>query len=885
VLSGTNFGILSSDITIRLSGPASSCDPVSITVSDNLITCVARLVDTPEVASGSIAAVVVRAGGSSDSGRGSVVGTVIPQHSVTASNRGFPANGRNLIISGQRFPASVATLIPVNVTLSAGSQQGIRCIFSGEMTATSLQCSLDAATPIPASYRGALTASVEFAGYTTVAQVALIVDPPIPDNTTSRRIPSNLASIRIGGSGFGNDTAALAIFLELTQIGQKRATSVSIKCEPTLANNTFIFCTPLSQLIENTYVDAIVSVSGGSSAPARLGYIGASVSVNNSIDIQKVAQNADTVFIYGDGFASGADAQQNTVVLSPGGQCIVRSATFSKIECGVVQPFGSVSNVKATVSAYGAQATGTQPVIAQVVPTATITGDLSSITLGSPTVTINGQHFDATSTLSTRVWLSLNNEPEFGCTVQSITETSISCQVDVPLNTSGTLTARVRAYFGNSTVANVGRIVDTSGNSGVGVGAGANPGLTIGVSVAVVAFVLIVAAVVIIIVRRRLQALKNIEGDKVDIPTEMAHLFSIVSSDLQIISKLGEGAYGAVYLGKYARLRSHVAIKKLTGGGVHAAEFFREAALMMSISPHPNVVRIRTLKLVSIHGALEVKILFLDGMCQEQTNFSLVMEFLPNGALDSWAAGQAESGSNEVEASMLYRFSHGIAKGMAHLAASRIVHRDLAARNILLGSDYTPKVSDFGMSRVVSDESREGQTNSTVGPIKWMPQESLRDRQYSEKSDVWSYGVTLFELLTGHAPYQGIDLLSVAVGVRDHGLTPLKELEDEEKLRNLQIPSYIKQLMVMCFKFAPEDRPSFEQIAVFLEGHRPSAYADTSLLEDDEHAKSKQKSNKKGKGKEKPSIEPLQLDNPKSRYQDTTLDDDPHSGRDSKESL
>jgi serine/threonine protein kinase len=263
----------------------------------------------------------------------------------------------------------------------------------------------------------------------------------------------------------------------------------------------------------------------------------------------------------------------------------------------------------------------------------------------------------------------------------------------------------------------------------------------------------------------------------------------------------------------------------------------------------------------------------LDGMCQEQSNFSLVMEFLPNGALDSWATAQAEGGSNQVEPSLLYRFLVGVSRGMAHLAASRVVHRDLAARNILLGSDYTPKVSDFGMSRVVSDDSREGQTNSTgtcteqsphvsifltfsaVGPIRWMAPESLRDRAYSEKSDVWSYGVLVFEILTGKSPYLSLDILEVAVQVRDGKLNVLEELENEKKARNLIIPSFVQELLQMCFRYSPDERPSFEEIAAFVEKHRPTnahiANYENFDLADDEWATKTAKKTKKAKKSER----------------------------------
>ena len=108
----------------------------------------------------------------------------------------------------------------------------------------------------------------------------------------------------------------------------------------------------------------------------------------------------------------------------------------------------------------------------------------------------------------------------------------------------------------------------------------------------------------------------------------------------------------------------------------------------------------------------------------------------------------------------------GIASGLLHLHMEGIVHRDLAARNVLLSGDYTPKVSDFGMSRITSSSEKTGITSKDVGPVKydtfiitltqirWMSPESVLNREYSTKSDVWSFGVTVFEVLTQTDPYQ-----------------------------------------------------------------------------------------------------------------------------------
>jgi serine/threonine protein kinase len=105
----------------------------------------------------------------------------------------------------------------------------------------------------------------------------------------------------------------------------------------------------------------------------------------------------------------------------------------------------------------------------------------------------------------------------------------------------------------------------------------------------------------------------------------------------------------------------------------------------------------------------------------------------------------------------------GIAAGMYHLHSENIIHRDLAARNILLTDDLIPKVSDFGLSR--QKESDENVTESASGPLKWMAPEALKERKYSTKSDVWSFGVVVWEVVHKEDPYPGLTPARAAMGV------------------------------------------------------------------------------------------------------------------------
>jgi len=138
---------------------------------------------------------------------------------------------------------------------------------------------------------------------------------------------------------------------------------------------------------------------------------------------------------------------------------------------------------------------------------------------------------------------------------------------------------------------------------------------------------------------------------------------------------------------------------------------------------------------------------------------------------------------------------------MTHLHTENVIHRDLAARNILLGRDLEAVVADFGMSRMASSEDNVMQTKSEVGPLKWMSPENIADRLYSKKSDVFSFGVTLWEIFARRDPWDNKDALSVAFAVKDG-----------ETLKPINCPPKIAEIMLSCFAFKPINRPNFDHL-------------------------------------------------------------------------
>jgi len=262
--------------------------------------------------------------------------------------------------------------------------------------------------------------------------------------------------------------------------------------------------------------------------------------------------------------------------------------------------------------------------------------------------------------------------------------------------------------------------------------------------------------------------------------------------DIVLDKEIGRGAYGVVFVGVVAG--NKVAIKQLDvkGGATNAEyeaqlrEFQAEAEFMRTLPAHPNVVA-----LIGV---------------TPPPNFWIVTEFLTGGSLYSLLHG-----NDSLEYTVRVKIVHGIASGMAHLHKHQIIHRDLAARNILLDGDFTSKISDFGLSRFAEDD--ENKTKSDVGPIKWMSPEAIKDKVYSQKSDVWSFGVTLWEIIARSNPYPGMDLITVATKVCYSGLRP--ELTDEQALDTTGAP--YRAILDSCFKRKADERPLMIEIAQQLE--------------------------------------------------------------------
>ncbi|XP_069171608.1 insulin-like peptide receptor [Procambarus clarkii] len=330
----------------------------------------------------------------------------------------------------------------------------------------------------------------------------------------------------------------------------------------------------------------------------------------------------------------------------------------------------------------------------------------------------------------------------------------------------------------------------------------------LGVISVVVAWVIVVA--IVCWSWRRYNARYNIPDtvDKVDInpyycegfaPAEMFRQDLIFwRGDLKVFHDcpLGHGVFGKVFEGELSRdgQQTRVAVKTHsdTATNDQVRQFLKEAALMQNISCH-HVVR-------------------LLGVVGDYTPVYVVMELMPLGDLKSFLKKHPP---NFLTGQKMVEMAVEAADGMAYLAACRLVHRDLAARNCMLDRDLTLKIGDFGLSRNLKSNyyRKEGQG---VLPVKWMSPESLQFSVYSTQSDVWSYGVLLWEMAT-------------------RGLTPYKNRTNDEVIRLVveryatldrprHCPRPLERVMRRCWRYEARQRPSFLSIVKFLLKHTSAEY-------------------------------------------------------------
>ncbi|XP_041717368.1 melanoma receptor tyrosine-protein kinase isoform X2 [Coregonus clupeaformis] len=255
-------------------------------------------------------------------------------------------------------------------------------------------------------------------------------------------------------------------------------------------------------------------------------------------------------------------------------------------------------------------------------------------------------------------------------------------------------------------------------------------------------------------------------------------------TEFKKIKVLGSGAFGTVFKGVWIpegeNVKIPVAIKVLREATSPKAnkEILDEAYVMASVE-HPHVCR-------------------LLGICLTST-VQLITQIMPYGCLLDYV----KENKDLIGSQCLLNWCVQIAKGMNYLEERHLVHRDLAARNVLVKTPHHVKITDFGLAKLLTADEKEYHADGGKVPIKWMALESIIHWTYTHQSDVWSYGVTVWELMTfGSKPYDGI-LASEIAGV----------LEKGERLPQPPICTIdVYMIMVKCWMIDADSRPRFREL-------------------------------------------------------------------------
>ncbi|NXF97517.1 INSR protein, partial [Eubucco bourcierii] len=287
---------------------------------------------------------------------------------------------------------------------------------------------------------------------------------------------------------------------------------------------------------------------------------------------------------------------------------------------------------------------------------------------------------------------------------------------------------------------------------------------------------------------------------------------------ITLLRELGQGSFGMVYEGiakdiVKGELETRVAVKTVNESASlrERIEFLNEASVMKGFSCH-HVVR-------------------LLGVVSKGQPTLVVMELMAHGDLKSYLRSlrpDAENNPGRPPPTLreMIQMAAEIADGMAYLNAKKFVHRDLAARNCMVAEDFTVKIGDFGMTRDIYETDYYRKGGKGLLPVRWMAPESLKDGVFTAYSDVWSFGVVLWEISSlAEQPYQGLSNEQVLKFVMDGGYLDQPD----------NCPERLHSLMQMCWQYNPKMRPTFIEIIEMLKEDLHPSFHEVSFFYSEEN--------------------------------------------------
>ncbi|XP_076263904.1 epidermal growth factor receptor isoform X1 [Rhynchophorus ferrugineus] len=270
-----------------------------------------------------------------------------------------------------------------------------------------------------------------------------------------------------------------------------------------------------------------------------------------------------------------------------------------------------------------------------------------------------------------------------------------------------------------------------------------------------------------------------------NISPNVAHLRIIKETEIRKGNTLGYGAFGVVYKGIWlfngeSPVKIPVAIKVLRNdtSANNSKEFLSEAYIMASVD-HPNLLKLLAVCMTS--------------------QMMLITQLMPLGCLLDFV----RKNHDKIGSKIMLNWCTQIARGMAYLEEKRLVHRDLAARNVLVQKPTCVKITDFGLAKLLDINEEEYKAAGGKMPIKWLALECIQHRIFTHKSDVWAFGVTVWEILTfGERPYDNVPARDVP-----------ELLEKGERLSQPLVATIdVYMIMIKCWMLDAENRPCFKEL-------------------------------------------------------------------------
>ncbi|CAL5393115.1 unnamed protein product [Camellia sinensis] len=323
---------------------------------------------------------------------------------------------------------------------------------------------------------------------------------------------------------------------------------------------------------------------------------------------------------------------------------------------------------------------------------------------------------------------------------------------------------------------------------------------------------------------------KEAKNEDIELPLFHFSTITKATENFAINNKLGEGGFGPVYKGRLEG-GQEIAVKLLSKNSKQGVDEFKNEVICIAKLQHRNLVK-------------------LLGYCIQGEERLLIYEYMPNKNLDSFIFAMDEDQSQKMLLDWPTRFHiiNGISRGLLYLhqdSRVRIIHRDLKGSNILLDHEMNPKISDFGLARIFGGNETVANTKRVVGTYGYMSPEYAIEGLFSVKSDIFSFGVLILEVVSGQRnrgfchPSHDLNLLGHAWRLYKEGKAT--ELIDVQLRNSCNLTEVLRSIHVglLCVQQRPEDRPSMESVvwmfgregALTHQPKHPGFFTERNLLE------------------------------------------------------